>query len=309
MKKEQTLISFLVLVLLSKLSFGQKYFLLENETDKYQIKAYQLSTEDLYQIKATVDIFNILFEDLIDQSNPEKTLVLFSALPSPEDIPSWVEVELDSIRDEMISIGKLRLLCEKSLYQRFDINYGAKTKFWDEYKIIIKRGGKHYTPTNCLLQFYAIQDRSAVFNIPYNTINISQAPNSITHIKELYGRTYPKGKFPVAIPPNDKGFNKIRDRREYLSQKFTLNNEHYYQFWTFTDWGQIAAKTQKNHHKVFFAYERGIDRFVYNANRLIVGGSYDFYFYHYKDEFGISDDIFRSNIIEEKVMMPGLSLL
>ncbi|WP_164126221.1 hypothetical protein [Sphingobacterium luzhongxinii] len=305
-QKEKNAISIVLLLISAQLVFSQKYFLLETNTDKYRTKTYELSTMDLYGIDKKVDVFNILLEDLINRSNPEKTLVLFSALPGAGNDNGWNEINLESVKDSIISIGKLWRLSEQSLYQRFDIQYGTKTKYWNDYKIVVQREGRYYVSSNCLLQFYAIQNRSDIFNQPYNTINIEQNINTITSVKQLYHNTYPNRTFPVGMPPDDSNFDRIRDRREFLSRKLVINDQNYYQFWTFTDWGQIKARALGDHHKVYFAYERGIDRFVYNPTDLIVGGSYDFYFYHYKNEFGIKTDVFNRNVIDEKVMIADM---
>lgn len=302
-QKAKNVISIVLLLISTQLVFSQKYFLLETNTDKYRTKNYELSTMDLYGIDKKVDVFNILLEDLLNKSNPEKTLVLFSALPGIGNDNGWREVDLENLKDSITSIGKLRKLSEQSLFQRFDLQYGTKTKYWNEYRIVVQREGRYYASKNCLLQFYAIQNRPDIFNQPYNTINIAQNINTIASVKDLYRNTYPNRAFPVGMPPDDSNFDRIRDRREFLSKKLTINSQNYYQFWTFTDWGQIKAKAIGDHHKVHFAYERGIDRFVFSPTDLIVGGSYDFYFYHYKNEFGIKSDIFNSNVREEKVMM------
>lgn len=302
-EKAKNVISIVLLLISTQLVFSQKYFLLETNTDKYRTKAYELSTMDLYGIDKKVDVFNILLEDLLNKSNPEKTLVLFSALPGTGNDNGWQEVDLENIKDSITSIGKLRELSEQSLYQRFDLQYGTETKYWNDYRIVVQREGRYYASNNCLLQFYAIQNRSDIFNQPYNTINTAQNVNTIANVKELYRSTYPNRTFPVGVPPDDNNFDRIRDRREFLSKKLTIKDENYYQFWTFTDWGQIIPRALGDHHKVYFAYERGIDRFVFSPTDLIVGGSYDFYFYQYKNEFGIKSDLFNRNVREEKVML------
>ncbi len=302
-QKAKNVISIVLLLISAQPVFSQKYFLLETNTDKYRTKTYELSTMDLYGIDKKVHIFNILLEDLLNKSNPEKTLILFSALPGTGNDNGWQEVDLENIKDSVTSIGKLRKLSEQSLYQRFDLQYGTQTKYWNDYRIVVQREGRYYASNNCLLQFYAIQNRPDIFNQPYNTINTAQNVNTMASVKELYRSTYPNSTFPVGMPPNDGNFDRIRDRREFLSKKFIMNGQNYYQFWTFTDWGQIKARALGDHHKVYFAYERGIDRFVFSPTDLIVGGSYDFYFYHYKNELGIKSNLFNSNVREEKVML------
>lgn len=302
-QKGKSVINILLFLFVINFSFAQEYFLLKENTGKYQVKSYELNTIDLYGMNKSINIYNILIEDLLNKSNPSKTLVLFSVLPDAYNNEDWEIITLDSIQNKIISIGKLRQLSERSLYQRDDVQYGYKTKYWNEYKIIVERSGKYYSPKNCLLQFYLIQNRSNILNTPYNTINILQSPHTIADIKKLYTNTSVNNSFPMDIPPNDKYFDRFRDRREFLSKKFSINQQTYYQFWTFTDWGKTISKVIKDPHKAFFTYERGIDRFVYNPHNLIVGGSYDFYFYYYKNEFGIEPKVFQENILNEKIMI------
>lgn len=294
-------ITILILIFSINLSFGQKYFVLENNTDKFQMKNYELNTSDLYGINKKISIYNILLNDITKDSNTPKTLALFSVLPTIDNNENWIEISLDSIEGKLISPGKLRQLSEISLYQKDDYQYGSKTKYWNEYKIVVEKLGKYYSPKNCLLQFYTIHSRQEVFNQPYNTINISQEPHTFSNIKNMYANNFSNRPFPMGFPPDDRFFDTFRGRREFLSKKITINYYTYYQFWTFTDWGKITSKVTKDQHKVHFAYERGIDRFVYNHDKLIVGGSYDFYFYYYQQEFGISADVFQKNLLEEKV--------
>ncbi len=293
----------LLLIFSINLSFAQQYFVLEKNTDEYQTKNYELNTKNLYGIDKKIYLYNLLFEDLMHKSSPEKTLVLFSVLPSAENNNDWEEIGLDSIQNKIISVGTLRRLSDQSLYKRTDLKYGSTTKYWNNYKIIVENSGKYYSPKNCLLQFYAIQNRIDVFNHPYNSIDLSQDFHSMAEVKKLYTTTTQNNSFPVDLPPNDKYFDTLRERREYLSKKILIDQQAYYQFWTFSDWGRVSSKVTKDPHKVYFAYERGIDRFLYSPSSLIVGGSYDFYFYHYQNEFGINADVFQKNITDEKIMI------
>ena len=89
-------------------------------------------------------------------------------------------------------------------------------------------------------------------------------------------------------------FDRIRDRKEFLSKSIQIGNHVAYQFWTFTDW----------HCKQYeYEVERGIDRFVYIADKGIVGGSFDFYFYFHRKEIALDSTRFRDNIYNEKVMI------
>lgn len=302
-QKGKIAIRILILFFSINLCFAQKYFVLENNTDNYQNKNYELNTLDLYGINKKVYLYNILLEDKFNKSNTEKTLVLFAVLPNSTNDEDWELINLDSINNKIISTSELRQLSERSLLQRDDLQYGVKTKYWNEYKIIVKYSGKYYLPKNCLLQFYSIQNRLEILNQPYNTINIFQNFHTLAEVKELYANNPISSSFPINIPPNDKYFETLRDRREFLSKKFSINLQTYYQFWTLTDWGKITSKAIKDPHKIYFAYERGIDRFAYNHTNLIVGGSFDFYFYHYKNEFGIDPNSFQSNILNEKIMI------
>jgi len=181
-QKGKSVISVFLLLFLINYSFSQEYFLLEDKTDKYYIKSYELDAKALYGINKKINIYNILLTDLIDKSNPNKTLVLFSVLPNIDSDNNWKSIDLDTIESKILSLSKLRQLSEKSLFERFDLEYGSDTKYWDKYRVIIKKDGKYFTSNNCLLQFYAIRNTSDVFNQPYNTINIkSYFPSRIVN--------------------------------------------------------------------------------------------------------------------------------
>ncbi|WP_422800900.1 hypothetical protein [Sphingobacterium sp. Mn56C] len=77
-QKGKSVISVFLLLFLINYSFSQEYFLLEDKTDMYYIKSYELDAKALYGINKKINIYNILLTDLIDKSNPNKTLVLFS---------------------------------------------------------------------------------------------------------------------------------------------------------------------------------------------------------------------------------------
>src|SRR5690606_39188885 len=89
-------------------------------------------------------------------------------------------------------------------------------------------------------------------------------------------------------------FDRIRDRREYLSRKFDYKGYRAYQFWTYMDW---------IHPMSLYYYERGIDRFVYIPEKGVVGGSFDFYFLFHHRDIKLNMTRFRENIYQERVML------
>ncbi|WP_333578143.1 hypothetical protein [Sphingobacterium sp.] len=294
----------LLLICLYKTQAQTKYFLLEDTSENYKVHQVTMSAKELYGIDAKVECFNILYDGYaLDKKAFKKgydqNLILFSVLPDLEGKETWKEIALDSIQKSIIKFGTLNNLFESHTYSLFFNKYGSKTKFLNEYKIIVNRKGKFYVPTTCLLQFYAIRNRAEIFTNPFGTINTDLHEISIKEVEKIYMDRYPYSEFPLygigESPYRIISFDRLRDRREYLSKKINLKTgEIGYQFWTFTDWYE---------HTHNYELERGIDRFLYTPGKGIIGGSFDFYFYFNRKKLPIKYMDFLNNIKEEKVMM------
>ena len=308
---EQNVISkmkywFLLLLLLITvdLSAQLKYFIIPDQTDDYTLNHYKLSTSGLYGVNETIELFNVTFnihpgDTSKAGSKKEENLALFSVLPDLKGKETWKEVSLDTLQTSILSFGKIRQLFDKSSMSNFVEKYGDTTKYLNDYKLIVRKGDKFYVPKVCLLQFYAIRNRPEIFANPFGTINIELDPISILEFEKRFKKSYPKQLFPLyemAESRYGKGaFDRIRDRREYLSKTIKLKDSSLaYQFWTFTDW---------HVHFHDFEIDRGIDRFVYLPGKGIIGGSFDFYFYFNRKKLPIENADFMQNIKEEKVMI------
>ncbi|WP_223583031.1 hypothetical protein [Sphingobacterium sp. GVS05A] len=266
-----------------------------------------MSAKQLYGVDATVECFNILYDGYPSDKRAlkkdyDQNLILFSVLPNVEGGLTWKEVAMDSIQKSIIPFGSLNRLFEAHTYSLFFEKYDGKTKFLNDYKIIVKRNGKFYVPTFCLLQFYAIRNRSEIFTSPFGTINTYLNDLPILEMEKIYKDRYPYSDFPLfgigESPYRLQSFDRLRDRREYLSKKIHLkNNDTAFQFWTFTNWYE---------HPQNYETERGIDRFVYLPGKGIIGGSFDFYFYFHRKKLPIKYVDFMNNIKEEKVMISDI---
>ncbi|EFK56032.1 hypothetical protein ACFU8T_04665 [Sphingobacterium spiritivorum] len=294
----------LFLIICNSYLFGQvKYFIIEpeNEDQKYDLHTYKLATKTLYGIDNSVELYNIVYiNNIYDKhEDSEKNLILFSVLPNLEGgSDNWKEISLDTIQSKLLPIGKLKNLFQRNTMSIFSEKYGEKTKYFNEYKIVIKKEGKYFTPYNCLLQFYAIRNRSEIFSNVYGTINTKLNPVTVSDFELIFESTYPKTYFPIYTLPNERHtatLDRLRDRREYLSKKWKLKDGSIaFQFWTYTDWHEPDF---------YYEYERGIDRFVYIPDKGIVGGSFDFYFYYHRQKLGMTTLDFKNNIRKEKVML------
>ena len=294
----------LFLIICNSYLFGQvKYFIIEpkKENQNYDLHTYKVSTKTLYGIDNSVELYNIVYiNNIYDKyEDPEKNLILFSVLPNLEgSSDNWKEISLDSIQSKLLSIGKLKNLFQRNTMSIFSEKYGEKTKYFNEYKIVIRKDGKYFTPYNCLLQFYAIRNRPEIFSNVYGTINTKLNPVTVSDFELIFESTYTKTDFPIYTLPNETyvaTLDRLRDRREYLSKKWELKDGNSaFQFWTYTDWHEPDF---------YYEYERGIDRFIYVPDRGIVGGSFDFYFYYHRQKLGMTTLDFKNNIREEKVML------
>jgi len=289
------------------LSGKVKYLIMPDHAQEgYTIDRYRLSTEKLYGVNKTVELFTLTFSNsnkLIDRdkltSNTDLNLILLSVLPDLTGNNDWIEIDIDSIKNNIIVPSYLKRLFNLNTLSEFDKTYGAKTKYFDEYQIIQKIGSKYYASKHCLIQFFAIRNRPSIFQDVFGTINIEQDPLTITQMEGIFKKRYPHEDFPpytIGNTPYDyPTFDYLRDRKEYLSKVIKFNNGILgYQFWTFTDW---------HTHDHEFEVDRGIDRFVYVPGRGIIGGSFDFYFYFNRKKLPIKYTDFLNNIKEEKVMI------
>ncbi|MCY4781193.1 hypothetical protein ORI89_16140 [Sphingobacterium sp. UT-1RO-CII-1] len=291
-KKTRFIFTFF-LILISTLSFGvPKYFVIEEDSPKYDIRKYVLNTEDTYGYQGKVELYNILSTAV----RPElQDIILFSILPDFENTENWEEIEQEIIKENLLTTKELFDLKEISLFQRFDKLYGEKTKFFNEYILVLKKNDKYFAAKHCLLQFFAVRNRTDIFPNFYGTINILQKPVTITSFKKVFHEQFKDEVFPLetwSVPYSS--FDRLRDRREFLSKKFEYNGYWAYQFWTYTDWHEPTY---------FYEIDRGIDRFVYIPEKGIVGGSFDFYFYFHRKQFGFTIADFKQNMYEEKVML------
>ena len=287
------------------LSAKVKYFIIPDKPADYVINEYKLPTAELYGVNEHVELFCLTFPVLKSQKqnveNPHTdcNLVLLSVLPDLETNSDWTEINIDSLKSDIITDSNLKRLFNLNTFSEFDQKYGAKTKYFDEYQVIKKRGNKYFTSKHCLIQFFAIRNRPSVFQNIFGTINIEQEPISIIEMEQLFKKRYPQSKFPVYTigdtPYDYNSFDFLRDRKEYLSKVIKLKNRDVaYQFWTYTDWHEYSQN---------YEFERGIDRFVYVPGKGIVGGSFDFYFYFNRKKLPIKYADFMNNIKEEKIML------
>jgi len=287
------------------LSAKVKYFIIPEKPADYLINEYKLPTAELYGVEEHVELFCLTFPMLKSQKQNVKNphvdcnLVLLSVLPDLETNSNWTEINIDSVKSDIITDSNLKRLFNLNTFSEFDQKYGAKTKYFDEYQVIKKRGNKYFASRHCLVQFFAVRNRPSVFQNSFGTINIEQEPIKIIEMEQIFKKRYPQSKFPVYTigdtPYDYNSFDFLRDRKEYLSKVIKLkNNDIAYQFWTYTDWHE---------HDDIYEIDRGIDRFVYLPGRGIVGGSFDFYFYFNKKKLPIKYTDFMNNIKEEKVML------
>ena len=296
-----------LLLITVDLSAQVKYFIIPDQTEDYTLNHYKLSTEQLYGVNKNVELFCMTFPGLETIKNTQKqyadinlNIVLFSVLPDLLGSSDWMEIALDSVKNNLIKDADLHTLFSLNTFSEFDQKYGAETKYFNEYQIIKKIDNKYYASKHCILQFFAVRNRPSVFQNVFGTINTEQEPLAIVEMEKIFKKRYPNFIFPpysMAESPYSysNSFDFIRDRREYLSKVIKLqNNELAYQFWTYTGW-----RGQDFEYKI----DRGIDRFIYLPGKGIIGGSFDFYFYFHRKKLPIEYADFMQNIKEEKVMI------
>lgn len=65
-------------------------------------------------------------------------IVLFSVLPDLSGSSDWMEIALDSVKNNLIKDADLHTLFSLNTFSEFDQKYGAETKYFNEYQIIKK---------------------------------------------------------------------------------------------------------------------------------------------------------------------------
>ncbi len=307
MLKTKYLIIWLILISLFSFNKGfsqTKYFLFEEDSKDFIASSFRLNTYPLYKIKREVHLFNVMSKVQTFIGNKgmyngqyDYNIMLFSILPDLDGSEDWYEINLDTVRSSMINFKDLGELHKKNTLSYFNTIVKEKTKFFNAYKLIIKKGDIYYAPKYCLLQFYSVRNRPQAFTNVYGTINTQDSAYSVLQFEKIFKGAYPSLQFPLyRIGEDPLSFlDWSRDRREYLSKKVTLaHHTTGYQFWTYIDWTQ---------HEYNYDFERGIDRFVYAPEKGIIGGSFDFYFYYHRIKLPIKYTDFLNNIKEEKVMI------
>ncbi len=299
----------ILLILISLLSFNEgfsqtKYFLFEEDNKDFIASSFTLNTYPLYKIKREVHLFNVMSKVQtfignkgIYNGQHDYNIMLFSILPDLDGSEDWYEINLDTVRSSMINFKNLEELHKKNTLSYFNTTVKQTTKYFNDYKLIIKKGKTYYAPKYCLLQFYSVRNRPQAFTNVYGTINTQDSAYSVLQFEKIFKGAYPGLQFPLyRIGEDPLSFlDWSRDRREYLSKKITLaHHTAGYQFWTYIDWTQYEYK---------YDFERGIDRFVYAPGKGIIGGSFDFYFYYHRKKLPIKYSDFLNNIKEEKVMI------
>lgn len=261
------IIVFLLFFINSSALGQKKYIIIDSIDSDYQKTHYTLRTKPLYHVDKKVELFNIMFsegglspslkrkyaqtpppsEELRNNENKyrdsifsDRNLILFAALPNLDGKSDWIEVSLDTIQHQMIQMRHLISLYRWATSSAYEIQHQQKSKYLNEYQIIVKRANKYYTPSNCLLQFYAVRNRNEIFNSLFGTINMLQTPRTIDEVKKLFKAQFVYSEFPLYTLREESSmsyFDHLRDRKEFLSEIInTATGNRLYKFWTFTDW-------------------------------------------------------------------------
>ena len=108
-------------------------------------------------------------------------LVLFSVLPDFESDQNWTEIQIESIRHELLDERAFRSV----INQRMTTNDAAAKKSL-RYQLVKSVGGKYFKSSHCLTEFFATPTYPSLFNSPYGTINTGQDTVSIQRMANIY---------------------------------------------------------------------------------------------------------------------------
>ena len=306
--KMKKILSIILIILSICYSYGQKYILLNQLKENYQVKEYTFKTKQIYGIDKKITVYNVFVT--------KENIILLSVLPSFKNeklVPltsigynkhtntlstksieinndeNWEKIDYEKIKNNIISASSI----ENDMISEWGIDITPEKKTF-KYQLIKKIGSDYYVTKNCLTEFFIIANSQYPITTPYGTINIAENKVTIKEMQEAFKKQYPKDVFPLDIweKSQSRGGDGVYTVRNYLSKEYKMNNDNVYQFWTLDSWWSMHGD---NHH-------RGIDRFVYIPEKGIVGGSYDFYFRDPRG-FRIADTVLWQNIINEKVMI------
>ncbi|HCD9233220.1 hypothetical protein [Elizabethkingia anophelis] len=258
-----------------------KLFQLDELSSKYQIKKYTLTTRNLYEINKSIDLYNVFVNN--------NGILLITVLPELREGGDWKKVNYNLVKDKIMTESETNNFIDKM----YNNTPEMKTM---KYGLLKKVNNEYYISGHCLIEYFSIMAYEYPLITRYGTINIKEKQISINDMLKFYKEKMPKDRFPLDIRPNPYPYQAANPfiQRNYLSEKYKIQNTNAYQFWTLDVWNTIDGYNER----------RGIDRFVYIPEKGIVGGSYDFYF-----EFNagkgpiVSYDKLWDNIINEKVMI------
>jgi len=189
---------FISLFLINTNRAQSKYFILEDSNSEYEIYNYVLKTDSLYGLKDSISMYNLVFyykvkgnrDNEIRPHGNDHNIILFSVLPNLDGGSSWEEITQNNMEGAIIDFNELIKIYYKHTFGYYNMTYGETIKFWNDYKVVIKKEGKLFAAKNVLLEFYAVRNRPEVFNNLIGTINIDQPIHTISEIQKIYEKTF-----------------------------------------------------------------------------------------------------------------------
>jgi hypothetical protein len=263
------------------------YFIINPETSEYKVNTVVLETKRLYDYAPPIELFNL--------QSDEKSLILFSVLPSNSISGNWTEIDLKGLKN-IIDYAALK----KKTEQRFKTFLDSGRKNADELKrddikLIIKKNGKYLVSNYCVTEYFVIINQAMMFPNQMGNIfiNIQSPPLTVQSFENHYKELYHDYSANAIISANATGSSFLLPPFQqpllFLSGIMKVNEKKAYRFWQLSDW-RIADGLN---------FRRGIDRFLYQPEVGIVGGSFDFWF-----KKSISQDILFKNYLSEELLYP-----
>lgn len=129
-KKKKYWVLLPLLLITVNFSAQVKYFIIPEQTGGYTLNHYKLSTEQLYGVKKNVELFYMTFPGLETIKRTQKQyadinfdVVLLSVLPDLSGNSDWIEIDIDSIKNNMITHSDLKKLFLQNTFSYFDQKY------------------------------------------------------------------------------------------------------------------------------------------------------------------------------------------
>ena len=236
--KMKKILSIILIILSICYSYGQKYILLDQLKESYQVNEYTFKTKQLYGIDKKITAYNVFVapnniillsilplyknEKIIPLTSVEydkSTNVLSTKTKENGNYENWEKIDFEKIKDNIISPSSI----ENDMISEWGIDVTPEKKTF-QYQLVKKIDQNYYVTKNCLTEFFLIANSQYPITTPYGTINITEKKVTVKEMQEAFKKQYPKNVFPLDIweKSQSRGGDGVYTVRNYLSREYKI---------------------------------------------------------------------------------------